>query len=239
MGRARSWTDAQLREAVAASTTFKEVHARLGLKPGGGSHSAVRLRIAELGLDVSHFEPRRRTATPRRPPSGQASPPRGAYLDRIDPHALSRAVAASRSIRQTLGHLGIGVNGSTYAAIKAAIRRHGIDTSHLKGQGWARGTRGVTRNGGRPLDDVLVRDSPVSSTRDLRQRLLKAGLKEHRCEQCGRTEWEGQPIPLQLDHINGDRRDNRLENLRLVCPNCHAQTDTWCGRNVGRYPATG
>lgn len=237
MGRPRSWTDAQLRQAVAASTTFKEVHQQLGLKQGGGSHSAVRLRIAELGLDISHFEPRRRTANPRRPPGERASPARGGYLERIDPVELAKAVAASTSIRQTLDRLAIGINGSTYAAVKRAMQRHGIDSSHFRGQGWARGLRGKPRTSGRSLEEVLVRDSPITSTTTLRKRLLNAGMKEHRCEKCWRTEWEGHPIPLQLDHINGDRRDNRLDNLRLLCPNCHSQTETWCGRNHGRYPS--
>lgn len=65
----------------------------------------------------------------------------------------------------------------------------------------------------------------------LRLRLLGAGLKENRCELCGLTEWQGRPLTMQLHHRNGDGRDNRLENLALLCPNCHSQTETFAGRN--------
>ena len=65
-------------------------------------------------------------------------------------------------------------------------------------------------------------------------RLLLAGLKDNSCEQCGLSEWQSRPISLELHHVNGDGQDNRLENLRLLCPNCHSQTDTWGARNKGR-----
>lgn len=65
-------------------------------------------------------------------------------------------------------------------------------------------------------------------------RLLAAGLREDRCDICGVTDWRGERLAIELHHVNGDRRDNRLENLQLLCPNCHSQTDSWGGRNARR-----
>lgn len=68
--------------------------------------------------------------------------------------------------------------------------------------------------------------------------LVAAGLLKDECVRCGiGPNWHGQPLVLQLDHENGDPLDNRLENLRILCPNCHSQTETWCGRNVARREA--
>lgn len=71
----------------------------------------------------------------------------------------------------------------------------------------------------------------------MKLRLLDAGLKEPRCERCGLSEWRSEPLALELHHLNGDGLDNRLENLELLCPNCHSQTDTWGGKNRGRMGA--
>ena len=83
--------------------------------------------------------------------------------------------------------------------------------------------------------DILDGKHPQYSTRNLKERLIKEGILTKICSECGITdEWNNKPITLQLDHINGVRDDHRLENLRLLCPNCHSQTDTYCGRNKPR-----
>jgi DNA-binding CsgD family transcriptional regulator/5-methylcytosine-specific restriction endonuclease McrA len=84
-----------------------------------------------------------------------------------------------------------------------------------------------------PLEKILIEESPTDR-RQVKRRLLAAGLKATTCEACGISDWSGAPLSLQLHHINGDGRDNRIENLELLCPNCHSQTDTFAGRNRGR-----
>jgi Bacterial regulatory proteins, luxR family len=74
-----------------------------------------------------------------------------------------------------------------------------------------------------PIDDLLV-NGPIRSRTHIKLRLLSAGLKKNRCEECGLTEWLGEPLTMTLHHVNGDGRDNRLRNLRILCANCHSQT---------------
>jgi DNA-binding CsgD family transcriptional regulator len=86
-----------------------------------------------------------------------------------------------------------------------------------------------------PLEELLVRGRRTSRGH-LKKRLIDAGLMENRCEGCGLTDWHGEPLGLELHHKNGDGTDNRLPNLEILCPNCHAQTDTWGGRNANKRP---
>lgn len=129
-------------------------------------------------------------------------------------------------------NLGLGPFGANYRRVHKAVEKYSIDISHFTGQGWNVGhifnpTSKVKQN----IDDILVENSTYDNSNNLRLRLLNEGLKEHRCERCKNTEWEGEPIPLQLHHVNGIRNDNRIENLQLLCPNCHALTDNYCGKN--------
>lgn len=84
------------------------------------------------------------------------------------------------------------------------------------------------------LDEILAGKHPQYQSNKLRQRLLKEGIKKHKCEACGITEWLDHPAPLELDHIDGNRHNHKLDNIRLLCPNCHSQTDTYRGKNTKR-----
>lgn len=84
------------------------------------------------------------------------------------------------------------------------------------------------------IKDILVENSTYKDATKLKKRLFKEGLKEYKCEKCSITEWQGEPISLQIHHINGIHNDNRLENIQILCPNCHSQTDTYSGKNSNR-----
>lgn len=140
------------------------------------------------------------------------------------------AIKNSKSIAETCRNLGLKCAGGNYKTIKYFIKKYNIDTSHFTGQGWNVGLK-FKPNKGLTLEEVLVKNSNYTSFK-LKNKLLKEGVKEKRCECCKRTEWNGNLIPLELHHINGDNTDNRLENLQILCPNCHAQTDYYRGRNI-------
>lgn len=82
--------------------------------------------------------------------------------------------------------------------------------------------------------EIYSQQSNVQTTK-LRKKLLKEGLRQYACERCGNTEWQGVPIPLEVHHLDGDKRNNKINNLQLLCPNCHALTDTYRGRNVRKH----
>jgi hypothetical protein len=140
-------------------------------------------------------------------------------------------VRTSRSLAQALAKLGFKPQGGAQRTLKKRIEQMGLDTSHLLGEAWRRGSS-VPVVPAKPLRELLV-DGRFMQTNHLKRRLIEEGVKEAKCSACGRGSWNGRPIPLELDHINGRRDDNRLGNLRILCPNCHAQTDTYRGRNIG------
>lgn len=154
---------------------------------------------------------------------------------KYDELKVLQAVNSSTSIRQVLQKLGIIEAGGNYQTIKRFCKIHNIKLDHFTGKIWSKGKKIGSR---KPVSVYLVKDCEyIITTHKLRKRLLSAGVFKHVCLMCQNTEWLGQPIPLELEHINGDSNDNRLENLRLLCPNCHAQTPTYRGKNQSRHLA--
>ncbi|HEU4881769.1 MAG TPA: HNH endonuclease signature motif containing protein [Longimicrobium sp.] len=201
----RAWTDEQLKAAVAQARCVADVLRALGLK----NPKTVLARAAALGLQI---------------PKGR----RPSWSD----DDLRAAVAESKTVREALKRLNVQGRGDNYKTFHKHVRRLGIDTSHFAGSGHLRGQSRLNLASRRSLDVILVENSEYENTKTLSQRLLREGVLERRCYECEGTEWRGQPMPLELDHINGNRRDNRRENLRFLCPNCHALTSTFRGRNA-------
>jgi hypothetical protein len=211
----KKYNDLQLACAVATCRTMRDVLIELGLAPYGGNYENVWKRIHQLRLDASHLRTFRR----------------GKRLSACSDEEIIEVVRKSRSLAQVLNALGFKQSGGRQATLRARIAAMGLDTSHLLGEGWRRGCS-VPVIPAKPLNELLIRGRLVP-TNGLKKRLIAEGLKQARCESCGRDQWNGKPIPLELDHINGRRDDNRMSNLRILCPNCHAQTDTFRGRNIG------
>ncbi|MFA5967218.1 MAG: HNH endonuclease signature motif containing protein [Patescibacteria group bacterium] len=142
---------------------------------------------------------------------------------------LKQAVRKSFSVRQVLLKLGLRPAGGNYEQIQQYIKECKLDANHFRGKGWNAGMTGIGKPR-IPLEKILVRNSNFQSFK-LKKRLFCTGLKPRHCELCG---WAQHSVtghlPLELDHINGDRHDNRIKNLRILCPNCHSLTETYRGK---------
>ena len=136
---------------------------------------------------------------------------------------FTEIVNGSYSFCECCKKFGLSPNGANGTKqIKKRCEELGITTDHFRLFG-----RNTTNNK-RELDDILVEHSTYANNPRLKERLIKEGLLENKCAICGNIgEWMGKSLTLQLDHINGEHTDNRIENLRILCPNCHTQTETY------------
>lgn len=141
---------------------------------------------------------------------------------------LEQNVKDCYSFAELARKLGLKPEGSNPKTLRKKLDEFKVDYSHFTGKGWNKGLKFKPRQA-KPLTEILVSNSSYQSYK-LLKRLISEGQKEHKCEKCGNTEWNGQPIPLELHHIDGDHSNNTLNNLQVLCANCHAQTNNFRGK---------
>ena len=139
---------------------------------------------------------------------------------------LKEAVRTSYTIRQTLQKLGVAAYGGNYAVFKKAILHYDIDTSHFR-----RSNKGIKLSKKRSIEEYLSNKASISSYK-LKRRLIEEGILQPLCSRCKLTSWLDEDIPLELHHKDGNSKNNNLTNLSLLCPNCHALTDNYRGKNI-------
>lgn len=141
--------------------------------------------------------------------------------ERFTKQEIEQFVKESTSYAQLALKVGYGkTSGSATYQVKQMVEQLRLDISHFKGQGWNKDNFDYSRfKYGNHIKSGTATNALIA-------------LRGHKCERCGNTEWLGEPIPLQVHHIDGDGLNSALENLQLLCPNCHALTDNFCGKNI-------
>ncbi|MFJ5993575.1 HNH endonuclease signature motif containing protein [Streptomyces sp. NPDC092370] len=212
---ASAYTRERLEEAARGARSLTEALERLGVDPRSSRRDYIRQRMKKLGVDTAHFE-REGSRWTRK--------------------VLQAAVSASTSMNDVLRHVGLELVGGHHTHISRRIKAYGIDTSHFVPVVRTEKMRHNQRR--RTAEEILVEDTSTHPRRVPSARLKRAMRElgvEERCAMCGiGAVWQGEPLSLEVDHIDGDWRNNRVDNVRFLCPNCHSTTDSYRGRGRGR-----
>lgn len=198
----------KLASKVRNSNSFAELYRNLEVADNGTLREVVKNQLDKYKIKTSHF--------------GSLKEEDIEYIEKI-----RQACKVSKSVYGVIKNLGLRSTGSRHQEIKRIIKNNKIDISHFTGRASNR------LRFKKPLNELLQYDTEVESSH-LKKRILQENIIENKCSRCNISEWQGEKLSLILDHISGDRRDNRLENLRLLCPNCNSLTDTFSGRNIGK-----
>jgi hypothetical protein len=149
----------------------------------------------------------------------------------IDRENFEQIIKKCFSKSQVCRELGLKPAGGNFKTINNKILEWGIDTSHFTGQAWNKGIFFKQIKREISLEEILVENSTYLCNTKIKKKLFKNKVKENKCEKCGIESWNGEEITLELHHINGKNTDNRIENLQILCPNCHSQTPNFSGKN--------
>ncbi len=196
------------------SYTYKEILEKIGLMPVESNYKTLKKYLKKFEIDDAHII--------------KYNPNKNLYSK----ENLLKVVKLSNCVADVLRNLGIITGGGNFRTIKKYIDLYNIDISHFNGETIKlEKLKLLNEKTKTPLCEILVTGSTFNRTH-LKERLYSEGLKERKCELCGQDEyWNGKKMSLILDHINGVGNDNRIENLRIVCPNCNATLETHCGKN--------
>lgn len=200
--------------AIKHSKNIHEALVKMGLNSRGAAYKTFNLRCEKLNIDLSHFIT-------------------GKNLRKIlTQKEIKSACKDSFSRQETLKTLGLNPHtGANISWIEKQIINYNIDTSHWLGMGHLK-NKSHNWNEAIPLSEILVENSKYLNGTNIKKKLLKANLLKYQCYRCGINTWLNEPLSLQLEHKNGNHRDNRIENLCLLCPNCHSLTETFGSKNI-------
>jgi len=204
------WSKQNLEQLVNECSTLTEVLNKMNVSKS--SFKKLKIKLNEHEIDYSKF-----------------------YISKTkyEKNNLIVVIKTSYSLREVLYKLKVKQVGGNYKTLKKYIELYNINISHFTGQGYNVGDKFKQFSSNKiDLNDILINNSTYTNTTRLKKRLIKKELLKNKCYECGiDPKWNNKILVLQLDHINGINNDNRLKNLRILCPNCHSQTKTFCGSN--------
>ncbi len=205
----------QIRMAIGSSLQLTEAIKKLGFHPLSSSVATSLKQICkDNGISLSHLRFLQSKET-------------------WEEDNLRSVVARQISYSGTLQELKLSCRSGNFDTLKSKIAKYNISTAHFDPAVMARITKDKNgTNTKQSLDLILSGKGKTITSSALKNQLIKAGLKERICEQCKLTEWQGQPIPIELNHKDGINTNNVYSNLEILCPNCHALTPTYNSKNI-------
>lgn len=149
-------------------------------------------------------------------------------LENLTKDELMNLIESSNSVREILLKVGYKNTGTyLYNSFNSLLKTHQIENTGFKPS-----KKKISEYKSYELSEIFIKDSKFGNRTSIKKKLIKYNIMEYKCSKCKISDWMGSPITLQLEHKNGINNDNRVENLELLCPNCHSQTSTYCGRNI-------